>query len=390
MARDLPARHIAIFLPTLGGGGAERVMVSLANAMVARGFAVDLVVAHAEGSFLNQVSPGVRIVDFGVDRIYKALLPLARYLRTARPIAMLAAMNHANVIALMARMLACVSTKVVVSVRSTISEDYRHTHGLAAKVSYTLVARLYPLADGICTVSRAASIDLALFAGLPADRVQTIYNPFDLPHIEMRAAERVPHPWLEAGQPPVVLAIGRLTPQKDFPTLIRAFAELRKTHCARLLILGEGESRPLLQTMASEYNLTAEDVQLPGFVGNPLAWLARAGVFVLSSVWEGLPGVLIEALACGAPVVSTDCPSGPNEILQGGRWGRLVPVGDVGALARAVAMTLDIARDQLPNGRLRAADFAQEHAVDAYLNILGMPLYPAIRDTDDTKEQVRP
>lgn len=385
--RELPARRIAIFLPTLGGGGAERVMVSLANAIVARGFAVDLVVANAEGSFLSHVSPGVHVVDFRVDRIYKALLPLARYLRSVRPIAMLAAIYHANVIALLARMLACVPTNVVVSVRSTISEDYRHAHGIAAKVSYALVARLYPFADGICTVSLAASRDLARFAGLPLDRVQTIYNPFDLPNIEVRASEKVPHPWLDAGQPPVVLAIGRLTHQKDFPTLIRAFAQLRKTHYSRLLILGEGELRPLLQGMVSDHGLTANDIQLPGFVGNPLAWLARSSVFVLSSLWEGLPGVLIEALACGAPVVSTDCPSGPNEILQGGRWGRLVPVGDVNALALAVALTLDTARDQLPNGRLRAADFAQEHAVDAYLNILGMPLHPAIGEMADTKKQ---
>lgn len=387
MVRKLPARRIAIFLPTLGGGGAERVMVSLANALVARGFAVDLVVANAEGSFLDQVSPDVRIVDFRVDRIYKALLPLARYLRAVRPIAMLAAIYHANVVALLARILARVPTRLVVSVRSTISEDYRHAQGLAAKVSYMLVARLYPLADGICTVSRAASIDLVRFARLPADRVQTIYNPFDIPHIEKRASERVPHIWLEAGQPPVVLAIGRLTPQKDFPTLIRAFVQLRKTHYARLLILGEGELRPLLQGMVSEHGLTADDVQLPGFVDNPHAWLSRASVFVLSSIWEGLPGVLIEALACGTPVVSTDCPSGPNEILQGGRWGRLVPVGDVDALALAVALTLDTARDQLPNGRIRAADFAQEHAVNAYLNILGMPLHPAISDIVDTTEQ---
>lgn len=388
MVRELPVRRIAIFLPTLGGGGAERVMVSLANAIVARGFAVDLVVANAEGSFLDQVSPDVRIVDFRVNRIYKALLPLARYLRAVRPIAMLAAIYHANVIALLARMLACVPMKVVVSVRSTISEDYRHAQGPAAKVSYSLVARLYPMADGICTVSRAASMDLVRFAGLPKDRVQTIYNPFDLPRIKKSAAESAPHPWLVVGQAPVVLAIGRLTLQKDFPTLIRAFAQLRKTHYARLLILGEGELRPSLQSMVSEHGLTADDVQLPGFVDNPFVWLARCRVFVLSSLWEGLPGVLIEALACGAPVVSTDCPSGPNEILQDGRWGRLVPVGDVGALAQAVAMTLDSARDQLPNGKLRAADFAQARAVDAYLNILGMPLHPAISADDDAQEEL--
>lgn len=366
--------RIALFLPSLHGGGAERVMVTLANAIAGRGYAVDLVLATAEGPYRGDVSLDVRVVDLKAGRVIKALVPLVRYLRRERPVAMLAAQTHANVVALMGRNLARAPTRVVVSEHSTISIANGRARGLAARLTFASVPRLYRKADGICTVSRAASADLVRFAGLRAASVQAIYNPFDLGRIARLAAYAVDDPWLKPGQPPVVLAIGRLAEAKDYPTLIRTFVQLRSRRPLRLLILGEGELRPMLEALVAQYGLTAEDVRMPGFVSNPFAYLARCATFVLSSRWEGLPGVLIEALACGAPVVSTDCPSGPHEILEGGRWGALVPVGDVDALAVAIAATLDTPLDKLPDGRQRASDFEQERAVDAYLQILGLPL----------------
>lgn len=363
--------RIALFLPSLRGGGAERVMVTLANAIAGRGYPVDLVLAKAEGPYRNDVSSGVRVVDLQAGRVIKGLLPLAHYLRRERPVAMLAAQTHANTVALLARILARVATRVVVSERITISVVNGRAKGLVARLNYVLVPSLYRRADGICTVSRAASADLVSFARLPAAAVKTIYNPFDLGRIERLATEGVDDPWLRPGQPPVLLAIGRLAEQKDFSTLIRAFARLRSQRPLRLLVLGEGELRPMLEALLAQCGLTADDVRMPGFVSNPYAYLARCSVFVLSSRFEGLPGVLIEALACGAPVVSTDCPSGPDEILEGGRWGSLVPVGDVDALAGAIAATLDTPRNQLPDVRQRAQDFEQERAVDAYLKLLG-------------------
>jgi glycosyltransferase involved in cell wall biosynthesis len=363
--------RIAIFLPSLNGGGAERVMVTLANAIAGRGYPVDLVLATAEGPYRNDVSSGVRVVDLQAGRVIKALLPLAHYLRRERPVAMLAAQTHANTVALLARILARVATRVVVSERSTISVEHSRARGFAAHLNFALVPMLYRNADGICSVSRAASADLASFAGLRAASVQTIYNPFDLGRITSLAAEETDDPWLKPGQPPVLLAIGRLAEQKDFLTLIRAFVRLRSQRPLRLLILGEGELRPMLEALLAQSGLTADDVRMPGFVSNPFTYLARCAVLVLSSRWEGLPGVLIEALACGAPVVSTDCPSGPKEILEDGRWGALVPVGDVNALAGAIASTLDTPRDRFPDVRQRARDFEQERAVDAYLEILG-------------------
>lgn len=368
----MTADRIAIFLPSLNGGGAERVMVTLANAFARRGYAVDLVLAAAQGPYLKDVSRDVRVVDLKAGRVIKALLPLARYLRQERPVAMLVAMTHANVVALLARMLARVPTRLVLSERSTISVEYDHAQGLSARIIYTLVPRLYTRADGIVAVSRAAAADLVRFSALPSRAVEVIYNPFELDHIQTRAAATTAHPWFEPGQPPVVLAIGRLTEQKDFQCLIRAFDQLRLARPSRLLILGEGELRATLEVLVAECGLTTDEVQMPGFVTNPFVFLARCGVFVLSSRHEGLPGALIEAMACGAPVVSTDCPSGPHEILDGGRWGVLVPVGDVEALARAIDNALSTPRSQLPDVRRRAADFEQGKAVDAYLKALGL------------------
>ncbi len=369
-------KRLVIFVPSLAGGGAERVMVTLANAMAARGFLVDLVLATARGPYLKDVSSAVRVVDLKAGRVIKALIPLVRYLRRERPVALLSAMGHANVVALLARQVARTGTRVVVSERSTISVSHLVARGVLARVSFMLVRWLYPLADGICTVSQASSDDLASFARLNATRVQTIYNPFDLQRIARRASEPLTHPWLGADEPALVLAAGRLTAEKDYSALIRAFAELQRMRPARLVILGEGELRPALEKLMAELGLSSNSVYLPGFVANPMAWMARCSLFVLSSRWEGLPGVLIEAMACGAPVISTNCPSGPNEILEGGRWGKLVPVGDVDALASAMAEVLATPKEKLPDVRIRAADFEQERAVDAYLRIMGLPLQP--------------
>ncbi|TPG20632.1 glycosyltransferase [Variovorax guangxiensis] len=365
---------IAIFLPSLNGGGAERVMVTIANAFAARGFQVDLVLASAQGPYLKDVSSAVRVVNLKAKRVSKALWPLTMYLRRERPRTLLSALSHANVIALLAKKLAGVPLRLVVSERGFTSGEFSIAKGVASRINYRLVRWLYPRADGICTVSQVAAKDLADFVRLPSSRVQNIYNPFDISRIDRLCKEPLTHPWFESGQPPVLLAIGRMNEAKDFPVLLRAFAQLHRHRAVRLVILGEGELRPELEALLLQLSLDADVVQLPGFVSNPFVWLAHCSLFVLSSRREGLPGALIEAMACGTPVVSTNCLSGPDEILEGGRWGRLVPVGDADALASAMAATLDTPKNRLPDVRRRAADFEQGRAVDAYLRILGMPL----------------
>jgi glycosyltransferase involved in cell wall biosynthesis len=230
------------------------------------------------------------------------------------------------------------------------------------------VGRSYLAADGITAVSQGIAEDLVCSFGLPRERVTTIYNPVVTPELLAQAQAPLDHPWFAPDAPPVILGVGRLHPQKDFPTLLRAFARVRAVRVVRLVILGEGEQRAALQQLVAELGLT-KDVALPGFVGNPFAYMARAGVFVLSSAYEGLPGVLIQALACGCPVVSTDCPSGPGEILEQGAYGPLVGVGDVAALAQAMLALLahPPAAERL---RHRAAEFSLDRAVDRYWRVL--------------------
>jgi glycosyltransferase involved in cell wall biosynthesis len=219
-------------------------------------------------------------------------------------------------------------------------------------------------------VSVGVADDLAETIAFPRHRITVVYNPIVTAALIARSHETIAHPWLVPGAPPVILAVGRLTLPKDFPTLIRAFARLRAGRSARLVILGEGELRDELEALVAELGLTA-DVALPGFTDNPFSWMRRSALFVLSSAWEGLPTVLVEAMACGTPVVSTDCRSGPAEILEGGKWGRLAPVKDVEALAAAMATTLE--ETEHPDVAQRALDFGVDRAVDGYLQAVEHP-----------------
>jgi len=354
---------IAFFLPSLVGGGAERVIVNLVQGIVQRGEPVDLALAVAQGVFLDQLPGKARVVDLRAGRVIASLVPLVRYLRRERPRVLISAMSHANVVALWAAKLAGGATPVMVTVHNTMSESTGSRGGLERH----LLRTFYPWATWIVAVSRGAADDLARTTGVPRSRVEVVYNPVITPAILASARLAPDHPWYAPGDPPVILGVGRLTRQKDFFTLVRGFAELRRRRCARLVILGEGEDRPALEGLVAELGLH-DEVSLPGFRDNAPAYMARSALFVLSSAWEGLPTVLIEALAVGTPVVSTDCPSGPREILQEGRLGELVPIGDVPALASAMERALDHRDQPLPPEALTA--FTLDAAVDHYLRLI--------------------
>lgn len=361
------AAPIAFFSPSLRGGGAERVIVNLVQGLAGRGLPVDVVLASAEGPYLADLPPTVRVVDLHSKRVLPCVLPLAKYLRRERPRVLVSSMSHANVVALWAGALARVSTPVIVTVHNTLSQTTRNDSGIHGWIWPLLLRTFYPQAHGIVAVSRGAADDLANTSRIPRDRIEVIYNPVITPGLRERAGRAPDHPWYAAGQPPVVLGVGRLTRQKDFPTLIRAFAELRRRRPARLIILGEGEERAALTALVVELGLEA-DVALLGFQNDALAFMAHAAVFVLSSAWEGLPTVLIEALAAGTRVVSTDCESGPREILQDGRLGELVPVGDSAALARAIDAVLSRPFQAPPPDAL--SPYTRETAVDHYLRVI--------------------
>jgi glycosyltransferase involved in cell wall biosynthesis len=355
-------------MPSLAGGGAERIMLNLAAGFVARGYGVDLAVAKAGGQYRGSIPGSVRLVDLGTSKPLTAVPALARYLRAERPVAMLATIVNANLAALWARRVSGVATRCVVREASTLSVDLAEGSPLNRLLLPRLVAREFRRAEAIVAPSRGVADDFARVTGLPRWSIRVIYNPVVSEALRERARQPIGHRWLQAGDAPVIVGMGRLTRQKDFATLIRAFARVRQTMPARLIVLGEGEDRGELESLCRSLGIAA-DVDLPGFVANPYAVLARARLFVLSSRWEGLPGALIEALACGARVVSTDCPSGPREILDDGRYGQLVPVGDTAAMADAMRAVL--------NGSFVAADmgawidrFDAEANTGRYLDLL--------------------
>lgn len=361
--------RLSLFVPSMDAGGAERVMLTLASGFAGRGYGVDLVLAKAEGPYLAEVPATVRVVDLKARRVLSSLPALARYLRRERPAAMLSALSHANVVALWAGRLAGTKTRLVVSDHNAFSRDLETPIIRRQKLMPTAARLFYPWADGIVAVSDGVADDLSAVARLRREDVATIHNPVALPGLpgEVREAPVEPTPFAQDGIP-VVLSVGRLTVEKDLPTLIRAFSRVRAARPARLLILGEGAERPRLEALTRELGLDG-DVSMPGFATNPYAHMRRSSVLALSSMWEGFGVVLVEAMACGCPVVSTDCPSGPSEILAGGRYGPLVPVGDEEALARAILRTLDAPPDP-EQSRARAGDFSVDAAVDRYLEVL--------------------
>jgi glycosyltransferase involved in cell wall biosynthesis len=333
---------IAFFVPSLCGGGAERATVNLARGFAVRGLKVDFVLAKAEGPYLSQVPPEVRVVNLDAKRVLYSLPGLVRYLRREQPHVMLSALNHANIVAIWAKSLTRVKMRLVVAEHTILSLSTKNSSSIKGRLMPFLIKTFYPQADAIVAISHGVAEDLVTHTGLSREKVKVIYNPVVTPELFARAEEPLDHHWFRPGEPPVILGAGRLTKPKDFPTLIRAFALVRKECRARLMILGEGEDRPKIEALVRELGLE-EDVALPGFVDNPYKYMKRAAAFVVSSQWEGLPTVLIEALALGTPVISTDCPGGSREILDvlgAHQQGKLVPPGDPKELAKAILSIL--------------------------------------------------
>ncbi len=363
------AGRVSIFLPSLDGGGAERAIGTVASALAARGVKITMVLGSATGPYLADLHPQVRVVDLHCPSTLRALPCLVQHLRRDRPDVLFAAMSHTNVVAALAHKLSRSQARLVLSERVNLSSLFEEMPGLRMKLTGALMRLTYPWADCVVAVSEGVARDITRHIPVRPERVFTVYNPVVDALLLQRATAAPTHAWLAQKDVPVVLAAGRLIAQKDFPTLLRAFAALRRGRRVRLLILGEGEGREALLAQARELGI-ADDVALPGFDNNPFAAMRAASLFVLSSRFEGLPGVLIQAMACGTRVVSTDCPSGPMEILEGGRWGRLVPVGDASVLAAAMAAALDDPAP--PDVQARAADFSVERAVTRYAELLGV------------------
>ena len=403
-----PKRRIAILVPTLAGGGAERTALFLASGLLDRGHDVDVLLRNPICDYPASVPPGVRLFSLSggrrdgapvsldglpitpgpltsdpsllshrfprlvlaaaVERAQLGLLTstslprwavaIARYLDREVPDAVLAMMSPAVAATALAVRLAQTRTRIVA----------RAENVFRTRRKIRRARRSYPYADAVVGISLGVSSELAGICGVPHSRIHTIYNPAVPDNLPLKVREGPDHPWCRESGPPLIVSIGRLHRQKDFPTLLTAFARFLEHRPARLLVLGKGPQLSELSKLAGELGISRH-VDFPGFVDNPYAFLARARLFVQSSRHEGFGNVLVEAMACGCPVVATDCPSGPSEILENGRWGQLVPVGDPAALAEAMARAMDAPprRDAL---RDRASFFSVDRAVSRYEELL--------------------
>lgn len=359
-------KRLSILAPLKEWGGIERTMLVLCHEFVAQGVEVEFILTRGgQVPYPDEFPEQVRIVDLRSKHKLDAIPRLIMHLRRSRPTALLTAKDHAAKVAVLARFFGRLNVRVVVKVTTTLSEALRRS----GKRKFT--KRLYPWASGIIAISHGVKDDMVHGLGIPSELISVVYNPIVTPDLAERARNATGHSWLDEDGIPVVLSAGRLTQGKGFSCLMRAFAGLHRERACRLVILGEGQERSTLEQLAENLGI-ADDVLLPGYQRDPIPWMARASVFALASRYEGLGNVLVEAMAVGTPVVSTDCPSGPAEILENGRYGPLVPVDNVQSLTAALGDTLDdpIAPDVLQHGAER---FHGKPIAKQYLALLGLP-----------------
>jgi len=374
--------HVAILLSASQVASRERIFLATAELLAQRGYRVTVLAARPNDELRARVQaplllrdidptatvPGLRHLPH-VVRLYCSLPVVAKFLRQARPDVLFSTSIPPNMVALGARLLSRQNTRIVIRQSNVVrARGHAASAGVARRPRDWLMPLLYPKADAIIAVSQGVAENLSAIPSIDPSRIHAVANAVAIDEAAEKAREPVDHPWFRPGGPPVLLAAGRLIRKKDYATMLRALARVRAHVDARLIVLGEGPERPALERLIASLGL-GDCVDLLGYRPNPFAFMARASLFVMSSRFEGMPSVLIEALACGCPLVSTDCPSGPAEILDQGRFGTLVPMGDVERLADAILQALRTPPDR---ERLvaRARDFARQGAAERYVEIL--------------------
>ncbi|MCL9817480.1 glycosyltransferase [Natronocalculus amylovorans] len=369
MARADSVPSIALFFPTFTPGGIERCFLNLAEGFLERGIAVDIVVADRRGSFESQIPDGVRVIDLRAGRVLKSIVPMIKYLRRYSPDVLLSGHTHANIVAVWSTKLSFTDTQVAIGVHSTPSLKKTKNGNIISAAIDAILPVSYRMADHIIAVSKGSAKDISNVTGITESKISVIYNPVIGPNFDIKISEPIEHQWLQNDRLDVIIAAGRLAPVKDFQTLIQAFKIIEETFPdTRLIIMGTGEQKGYLEDLIKKLGIENK-VDLIGYINNVYPYLNRSDVFALSSRLEGFGIALVEAMATGTPVVSTDCPNGPAEILQGGEFGTLTPVGDETALASAIENTL---LDPIDSIKLvnRAMDFEQSVIVNEYLSVL--------------------
>jgi len=362
--------HVALYIPALQLGGAERVTVNIANGLAEQEYDVDLVLAYDRGRFRDEVddhvtttvldTPSVPVLGIG-----GTLLGLRDYIERTDPDVVVSAMTHANVVAILAARLSDQNPAVV----PTEHNEFGKAKTVKDRIVYNLARQLYSSATQLIAVSEGVARSVTDNTPLDSGNVTVLNNPIEVDEIRNRATEPLDDPWIASEGLQVIFTVGRLTPQKDIPMLLEAFDIVHERRSdTRLIVAGKGPRRSRLVSLAEQHGI-GDVVSFPGYVDNPYAYMHRADVFALSSRHEGLPTVLVEALACGCPVVATDCPSGPREILADGEYGPIVPVGNSGAFAEAIISMLAEAPDP-DRLRERSDNFAMGVVLDQYTEFL--------------------
>ena len=372
MAGEQKPPDVCFFMSRLGTGGIGKMRFNLAQELIRQGYKVEFVLGDSSGPYVSKVKSIAPVVDLHTSHGLLGVVPFAAYLLARRPKAIVCEKLRVNVVALRARRLVRAKSTIFASIHGVLSHKL-YKQGLSdrkAKKKRLLIERWYRENDGFIAVSRGIKEDLVRRFGIPSEKVHVIYNPVVSPDIASLAESPPEHPWLLEKKLPVIIGVGRLAPEKGFDVLLRAFGEVLRSLKCRLLILGEGSERGRLEQLASHLGIS-QYVSMPGFVHNPYPYLKRADLFVLSSKWEGFGNVIVEAMACGTPVVATDCPVGPREILEGGRLGTLVPVGDHHALSQAILRSLNepVSKDVLIHASRR---YTVEEAARRYIDVLGL------------------
>ena len=367
------ALQIAFFLHDLRGGGVERISVHLANAMRRMGHAVTLVLVNKCGNpaYFDAINPEIPVVELPQKRTLTSAFGFRQYIQRHKPDLIISALTHINVSTLL-------SVKFMKSKPHIFVIEHNHqierqlngkveNLGLAVRLAFRLVPYLYPDADTVGAVSDGIRKSLSTAIKIPRERINVLNNPVKIPKADELSNRSTVPTQLSAQQIPFILGVGALSFEKNFSLLIEAFKRVRRKRPLKLIIAGEGPKRPELERQARDTGYE-NDIHLPGFVDDPYALMREAKLLALTSKWEGLPTVLIEAMALGRSVVATDCPSGPSEILMGGSLGCLVPPNDAEALAHSIERTLDAPQNPTELMR-RAADFAPEATAGRYLDV---------------------
>lgn len=366
------SRRVAIFLPSLHGGGAERAMLVFARELLIRGYPVDLVVAKKEGPLVSIIPFGARVVDCESRRMLHAFPKFAAYLRANEPLAVYSTITHANIMAaLTCRAVKLSAPLIVRQSNAPLSERKR---GVMHAVTRRLIPLAYLKASSVIAVSEGVRAELISLQPTLSERTKVLPTPVLSAEVRGQGEQPPAHPWFTERRGPVILSAGRLERHKGMLELVRAFAVVRKSRQVKLMIIGEGSARPEIEAEVCRLGLT-DDVDLPGFQRNPFSFMNHADLFVLNSSYEGLPNVLIQAMSFGTPIVSTDCKSGPSEILQDGRFGRLIPVGSHESLVTALAESLGLPKHRAAQESAWGR-YGAEQATSAYLACANLPERP--------------